>query len=158
MRNNPGFTLIELMIVVAIMGILATMAMPSFQDRAIRAQVAEALSLAEFAKQAVAAHYTRTRAMPSDNAAAGLPPSDKIAGNYVTDVAVRGGSVVVTLGNRVNVNAEGKKLSIRPAIVEGYPAVPLSWVCGNAAAPGKLKVLGTNETDLAVPHLPIDCR
>jgi type IV pilus assembly protein PilA len=56
------------------------------------------------------------------------------------------------------VNASGKKLTLRPAIVEGYPAVPLAWVCGNAGTPGKMKVAGDNETTLPNPHLPIDCR
>ena len=157
-RTSAGFTLIELMIVIAIIGILATMAMPTFQDRVIRAQVAEALNLADFAKQGIAAFYAKARRMPRDNAEAGLPPGDKIMGNYVTDVSVKDGAIVVTMGNRSNAHIEGKKLALRPAVVEGHPAVPIAWVCGNAPAPGKMKVLGTNETTLPGPHLPIDCR
>jgi type IV pilus assembly protein PilA len=158
MRTARGFTLIELMIVVAIIGILATLAMPTFQDRVIRAQVGEALNLAEFAKQAVGEFHVRNKRLPKDNAEAGLPPPDKILGNYVTELRVEQGAIVVALGNRSNANIEGKKLSIRPAVVEGYPAVPIAWVCGNASSPAKMKVMGTNATTLPGPHLPIDCR
>ena len=157
-RTSAGFTLIELMIVVAIIGILATMAMPTYQDRVIRAQVAEALNLADFAKQGVAAFYAKAKRMPKDNAEAGLPPGDKIMGNYVTGVSVRDGAIVATLGHRANAHIEGKKLALRPAIVDGHPTVPLAWVCGNAPAPGTMKVLGANDTTLPGPHLPIDCR
>ena len=157
-RNSAGFTLIELMIVIAIMGILATMAMPTFQDRVIRTQVTEALNLADFAKQGVAAFYGKAKRMPRDNAEAGLPPGDRIMGNYVTDVSVKEGAIVVTMGNRVNAHIEGKKLALRPAVVEGHPTVPIAWICGNAPAPGKMKVLGANDTTLPGPHLPIDCR
>ena len=157
-RNAKGFTLIELMIVIAILGILATLATPSLQDRVIRSQVSEALLLADFAKKSVAEFYGRQKRMPRDNAEAGLPPADKIMGNYVTDVTVREGVVVVSLGHRVNAHVEGRRIAMRPAIVEGYPAVPIAWVCGNAAAPAKMKLLGANDTTLASPHLPLECR
>jgi len=158
MKKAPGFTLIELMIVIAIIGIMATYALPSFQDRVIRAQVSEGLGLAEFARQSVQAYYSKNRRMPKDNAEAGLPPADRIIGNYVASVAVSDGAIVMTFGNRSNRNIVGKKLSLRPAVVEGYPSVPLSWVCGSTTAPDKMRVLGANQTDLPAPLLPIDCR
>lgn len=158
MKKIRGFTLIELMIVIAIIGIMATYALPSFQDRVIRAQVSEGLGLAEFARQSVQAYYARNRRMPKDNAAAGLPPADRIIGNYVAGVAVNDGAIVLSFGNRSNRNIVGKKLSLRPAVVEGYPSVPLAWVCGAATAPDKMRLLGRNETDLPATLLPIDCR
>jgi type IV pilus assembly protein PilA len=158
-RKLPkGFTLIELMIVVAILGILSVIAVPTYQDRVIRAQVTEGLILAEFAQQSIQAYYKKTHSFPADNAAAGLPGSGKIVGSYVTDVHVADGAVVITYGNRVNRFIDQKKLTLRPAIVEGYPVVPISWVCGSAAVPGKMKVKGKNVTNIPPSQLPIDCR
>ena len=111
MHTNKGFTLIELMIVVAVVGILATIAMPSYQERFIRAQVAEAIGLADFAKENVAAYYRANKRMPKNNADAGLPPADKIVGNYVVSLNVNEGAIHVQFGNRVNKNAAGKVLS-----------------------------------------------
>lgn len=155
---SRGFTLVELMIVVAIMGILSVMAVPSYQDRVIRTQVGEGLNLAEFVRQSVQEYYKKNHRLPPDNTALGLPPGGKIIGTYVTDLTVREGVIVVTFGNRVNRFIAGKKLSLRPAVVEGYPVVPISWVCGNASAPDKMQVHGKNDTDLPGPHLPLDCR
>jgi len=153
-----GFTLIELMIVISIITILTTMAVPSFQDRVIRTQVSEGLALADFVKQSIAAQYTKTHRMPKDNASAGLPPADRIIGNYVSNIAVHEGSVDITFGNQANRYLVGKKLSLRPAVVENFPVVPIAWVCGMAGVPEKMKVMGGNETNLPLPHLPLDCR
>jgi len=156
--SQTGFTLIELMIVVAIIGILSTLALPSYQDRTIRAQVGEGMALAEFVKQSVAAHYARNRGMPRDNGAIGLPESTLIVGNYVREVKVREGAIDITFGNRSNKFLDGRTLTLRPAVVQGHPVVPIAWVCGNAAGPEKMKVFGENLTDLPPSHLPIDCR
>lgn len=157
-ESQNGFTLIELMIVVAIMGILSVIAVPTYQDRVIRAQVEEGMVLSKFVQQSVQTYYTKHHRLPANNAAAGLPGSDKIMGNYVVDVQVRDGAVVVTFGNRVNRFIDKKKLTLRPAIVEGQPVVPIAWVCGNASVPGKMKVGGRNDTDIPPSQLPIDCR
>ena len=156
--NQSGFTLIELMIVIAIIGILSTLALPSYQDRVIRAQVSEGMALAEFVKQSIAAHYSRNRVMPRDNGAVGLPDGKLIVGNYVSEVNVRDGAIDITFGNRTNKFLAGKMLSLRPAVVPGHPVVPIAWLCGNASAPEKMKVMGQNATNLPPSHLPVDCR
>ena len=158
MPIKNGFTLIELMIVIAIIGVLSTIALPTFQDRVIRAQVSEGIALAEFVRQSVGAHYSRNKTMPKNNAATGMPDSGLIVGNYVSGVTVTDGAIVITFGNRSNRHLSGKKLALRPAVVEGHPIVPIAWVCGNASVPDKMKVLGENDTTLPGPHLPIECR
>lgn len=158
MKSSSGFTLIELMIVIAIVGILATMALPSYQERFIRAQITEALVLADYAKDSVNSYYRANKRVPRSNAEAGLPPADKLIGNHVTSIEVKEGAIHVTLGNRANRSAVGKVLSLRPAAVEGYAQVPLAWNCGLAEPPKGMKVFGTNLTTLPAPYLPIDCR
>jgi type IV pilus assembly protein PilA len=154
-----GFTLIELMIVVAIIGILASLSVPSYQDRIIRkTQVEEALRLSEIAKDAVSDYYAKRGTLPKNNATAGLPESNKIIGNYVSAVEIDNGAINIILGNRVNRNVAGKVLTIRPAIVDGTPIVPIAWVCGNATPPNGMTVVGENATTLASYHLPCDCR
>ncbi len=154
---QKGFTLIELMIVVAIIGILSTLALPSFQDRIIKAQAQEGIALADFVKQGVATYYARNQKIPDNNADAGLPPPDKIIGNFVTRVTMEQGAITITYGNRANGFLAGKKLTLRPAVVEGYAAVPIAWVCGMAQAPNTMKIIGNNQTNIPLAHLPLDC-
>lgn len=159
MKRQAGFTLIELMIVVSIVGILATMALPSYQDRVIRAQVGDGIALSEFVRQSVAAHYSRHKRMPADNAAAGLPKPQEIVGNYVDEISVSEGTVTIVYGNRANRHLQGMKLALRPAVVPNQPVVPIAWVCGNASVPDRMVLPGLgNATTLASTQLPIDCR
>jgi type IV pilus assembly protein PilA len=159
MRKQPkGFTLIELMIVIAILSILATMAIPSFQDRIIRSQVQEALNLSEIAKKSIEDYYAAKKNFPSDNLEAGLPVADKIIGNYVTGVSIRKGVIDVHLGNKINKHAEKKIVSIRPAIVEDAPMVPIAWIPGYATVPAGMTIVGENRSDILPRLLPMSCR
>ena len=155
--QNRGFTLIELMIVVAIISILATLALPSYQDRVIKAQVGEGLALADVVKHTVADYYAKYGKLPKDNARAGLPGAQKIIGNYVSAIGIVDGAINITLGNRANKHAVGKVLTLRPAIVAEANIVPISWVCGFASVPDGMVVSGKNLTTLPEYHLPLDC-
>lgn len=152
-----GFTMIEMMMVVAVVAVLALMAVPSYQDRMLRTQVNEGQAMVEFVKQAVAVHYALKKTMPADNAAAGLPPQDRIVGTYVAKVTVAGGAVNIVYGNKANKAIAGKTLTLRPAIVEGFPQVPISWVCGKARVPDKMTAQGTQATTIPAIATPLAC-
>lgn len=152
-----GFTLIEVMVVVAIIAILALMAVPSLQGKYIREHIAEGVTLARLAKDHVGAVWTTTKALPDDNAAAGLPAADKIVNNVVKSVTVEGGAIHIVFGNRANGALQGKTLTLRPAVVEDTPVVPVAWVCASAKAPDKMKAFGANRTDIERQYLPVNC-
>lgn len=76
-KYNPGFTLIEMLMVVAVLAILALMALPSYQGKLVRDQVVEGSTLAKLAKDPIAAQWSATRALPVDNAGIALPAADK---------------------------------------------------------------------------------
>ena len=154
----PGFTLIELMVVVAIIAILALMAVPLYRDKFIREQVIEAMRLTDIAKGPIAATWTTTKALPDDNAAAGLPVPDKVVSNYVKSLTVEAGAIHVVFGNQANGALRGMTLSLRPAVVEDAPIVPVAWVCGYAAVPEKMTVMAANRTNLPKGWLPVNCR
>ncbi|MEP7099450.1 MAG: pilin [Burkholderiales bacterium] len=157
-KHSLGFTMIELMMVVAVIAILAMLAMPSFRQRIVRDQIVEAMKIAEIAKAPIAASWAIAHTMPTDNAALGLPAADKIVGNYVTSVTVEGGAIQVAFGNKANGAIVGKTLSLRPAVVEDAAIVPVAWVCGHASAVDKMVAKGVDRTDIDVNLLPLNCK
>ncbi|MBL7251764.1 pilin [Alloalcanivorax sp. C16-2] len=125
---QKGFTLIELMIVVAIIGILAAVAIPAYQDYTIRSQVSEGLNLAAGAKTAVAEYYNQKGAFPSTNASAGLADAGDIQGSYVDEVDAAygtGGVIQVKFGNDVNANIDQSTLLISAITTAGS----IKWKC-----------------------------
>lgn len=157
-RHRDGFSMIEILVVVAIVAILATLALPSFQSGMVRDQIVAAVPLADVAKKPVALSWTALQVLPADNAAAGLPPPDKIVNNYISSVAVQDGAIQITFGNSAHNVIAGKILTLRPAVVEDAPVVPVAWVCGYAAVPGNMTAKGENRTNVVTGYLPFNCR
>ncbi len=127
MKKQSGFTLIELMIVVAIIGILAAIAIPAYQDYTIRAQVSEGLSLGDGAKTAVAEYYTNWGSFPANNTAAGLTANTSITGKYVDQVTVTNGVIAAQFGNDAHANISGDELQLSPIGAANNGSV--EWVC-----------------------------
>ncbi|MDQ7997139.1 MAG: pilin [Luteibacter sp.] len=146
MKNvQKGFTLIELMIVVAIIAILAAIAIPQYQNYIIRTQVSEAMNLADGAKTAVAEFYNNKGTYPSKNASAGLAAVGSINGKYVSGVSVETtpGKIIAVMGKEANSKVSGKKL-VLSAFDQGGT---ISWNCKSAAG-----------TDVPDAYLPTACR
>lgn len=133
-KVQQGFTLIELMIVVAIIGILAAIALPAYQDYTARAQMTEAMSLSGGAKTAVAETWQTTGDWPTTNASAGLADATDITGTYVNDVAVgANGVITATLKNAAPVvdALRGESLTLTPNTTSTEGSI--TWTCGSSA-------------------------
>jgi len=153
-----GFSLVELMIVLGVVAILMLMAIPSYQEKATRDQIIEALPLADIAKPPIAAAWAASQPLPASNAAAGLPSPDRIVNNYISSVTVDQGAIHITFGNRASAMISGKMLTLRPAVVLDAPIVPVTWVCGYASEPPKMTAKGDNKTNIPPVFLPARCR
>ncbi|EMT9195900.1 pilin, partial [Neisseria gonorrhoeae] len=139
---QKGFTLIELMIVIAIVGILAAVALPAYQDYTARAQVSEAILLAEGQKSAVTEYYLNHGEWPENNASAGVASSDKIKGKYVKEVEVAKGVVTATMkSDGVNKEIKDKKLSLWAKREDGS----VKWFCGRPVTRTKANAKAGNE-------------
>ncbi|HEZ6083310.1 TPA: pilin [Neisseria meningitidis] len=157
---QKGFTLIELMIVIAIVGILAAVALPAYQDYTARAQVSEAILLAEGQKSAVTEYYLNHGKWPGNNSSAGVATSTDIKGKYVQSVEVKNGVVTATmLSSGVNKEIQGKKLSLWAKRQNGS----VKWFCGqpverNNANADDVTADGNGNGKIDTKHLPSTCR
>ncbi|HGO7484336.1 TPA: pilin [Neisseria meningitidis] len=158
---QKGFTLIELMIVIAIVGILAAVALPAYQDYTARAQVSEAILLAEGQKSAVTEYYLNHGEWPGNNSSAGVASSSTIKGKYVKEVEVKNGVVTATMASsNVNNEIKGKKLSLWAKRQDGS----VKWFCGqpverDANAKDDVAAATANGNGkIDTKHLPSTCR
>ena len=158
-RNQQGFTLIELMIVVAIIGILASLAISAYQTYTIRAQVAEGIHMAAGAKVPVVDAYNMDGEPPAGRIEAGMSPNaTDTKGKYVVSVDIVNGRVDVEFGNEAHVEIQGDKVYFTPYMKDGGSFI---WRCGNAPEPLNAEVL-TGAVHLPPEvedrYLPSSCR
>lgn len=127
---QKGFTLIELMIVIAIVGVLAVVALPAYQDYTARAQMSEALTLAEGQKSAVVEYYSDKGQFPADNAAAGIAAASTIKGKYVASVTVATAHDKATITATMKSSGVNKDIKGKTLVLEGSQnAGSFDWTC-----------------------------
>ncbi len=151
-KMQQGFTLIELMIVIAIIGILAAIAIPAYQDYTVRSQVSEGAVLADGVKTAMAEFYNNKGYWPLSNASAGLESSASISGKYVTtvDISANAGEIAVTYGT-TNTNKLVSGSLLEYSGTAASTAGSINWNC-------KSSTTGTGKTNIPNKYLPSICR
>lgn len=161
MSNNKGFTLIELMVVVAIIGILASIALPAYQDYMSRSKVAEIFTLSKPLKQEIADYYAYHGKMPADNDSLHLAKPELLQGNQVKAMEIENGAIHVSLEIE---HGKPDIISIRPVILKpelaaGIPLDHLLWVSGHCEVDDaeKFEIVGENKTTLPANNRWLRC-
>jgi type IV pilus assembly protein PilA len=152
---QKGFTLIELMIVIAIIGILAAIAIPAYQNYTIRAQVTEGLTLGDGWKTTIAEYYANTGNMPA--AIANLAGTSQSVGKYESSIVVSTGTIVIMYGNAANTKISGSTLSLIPWVNANNDVL---WQCGNATIPAAASaslVGSAGSSTVPAQYLPTSC-
>jgi type IV pilus assembly protein PilA len=155
-QRNNGFTLIELMIVVAIIGILASLAISAYQTYTVRAQVSEGINLAASLKVPIVDAFSNDGLPPAGRADAGLSAdATDSSGSYVTQVDIIDGRIEVTFGDEAHTDIQGDRLSLTPYATAGNT---VAWRCGNAPAPPGTELTGHQAATVEPRYLPSTCR
>ncbi len=158
MKRVSGFTLIEMMTVLIILGILLSVAIPSYVVPLAREQVDESLELAGKLKGHVEAYYVMNGKLPFTAEEAGLPPAEKILGNYLDRVDYQNGAFHLRFGNKVVPLLKEKVLTVRAITVPGSAESPMSWTCGYSPVPAGMTAGDHDHTTVPAKYLPVKCR
>ncbi len=153
--KQKGFTYVEFMVVLAIISVLTSMAMPHYHDYAIRAKVTEGFSVAPRFQRRIVDFYEYTERFPKDNKEAAAIEFSMT--NYVKSMKVEKGAIQIIYQN-IPLLLKNNRLSIRPAFVKGSPLSPIIWICGNAEVPKEFTVVGENKTNIREVYIPSACR
>lgn len=141
-KVQQGFTLIELMIVVAIIGILVAIAVPAYLDYAIRAQISEGLGISASARTATSEYFMNHGTYPANNTEAGVAAAGSISGKYVASIAVASDVISVVFGNDANGKIQGQTVTMT---ADTTASGSVRWVCASAGV-------------IPAKHLPASCR
>lgn len=152
-----GFTLIELMIVISIIGIMASLALPTYSNWVNQEKIRNAVKLTSSLKEDVNKYYQKNAVFPKNNVTAGIPEPGKLLSPEVSSIDLENGAFHIQL-SEFHKDLKDKVISVRPLYVAGFPKSPISWICGNAKIPKGMKASGTNKTNVPYTFLPIECR
>ncbi|MDP2227539.1 MAG: pilin [Moraxellaceae bacterium] len=158
MKRVTGFTLMEMMVVLAIVAILATIAIPPVVSATAKEQVNESLDLLKRLAPAVELYQLQNGELPANNEEAGLPPPTKLLGNYIDRIELEDGAFHLHFGNKAVSMLKDKVISVRAIVVTGSPASPMSWVCAYSGIPEGMFSPAQNLSTVPQKFLPLRCR
>ncbi|MPV85540.1 pilin [Ostreibacterium oceani] len=157
-QKNTGFTLMELMIVITIVGILASLAIPNYLGLVIESRVINVQKYVLNLQPEVEIFHKEFKRFPRDNSEAGLPPPNKLLSPEISQTILLNGAFHVTLNKQTHTAIQGKIISFRPVYIKDYPSAPISWICGNTPVPEGMQAAGENKTNAPLEYLPLSCR